>query len=570
MQKIVLAITVLAAFFSAGCSGMRLYDKQADQQASSIRADYDAGKILEVVASERANVAALEKKEIDAFVKTTLVERDLVILGLVSDGDAPFTTKFETFTEERLEAIASSTGVDGKTPPIREQILDLRAERRELHDATRDESRIREQLGRIDIRFGKLPACIEGNRSALRLPPAPPAPPAPTPLAPPPAITTLRSEAEASLNSALAGSTFATPNETLDVYRQYIDVCRTALDSAKSIESKVVALGVGLLKSTSDSLRGSEEKLKTDEAAATAAKTDLKKATDEETARVTASASVAKEAATDFTCADKKPEDKNDICKALEKLSGLGDLGKKIVSEEKVNRINTLLAALSGQYEPEKDEEVERSLAFVSAATRLHDALSAYRKAKTLPPLEPLIIEKQIAIVQLAQARQAADLQVARVGYRREMHEAVLEEAFSLLRAKGEVANLKPATKCKSVKATVGCGSVQMLLLGTGLSDDRVAKRESPVRSVYRALSAISESYSVARVRYITAEMRLVLSPYRESLIQSEASLVAWNSLIDTPLKQIKTWYADGLKPDEIAQFLQAFGLLGIADRIKK
>jgi hypothetical protein len=398
----------------------------------------------------------------------------------------------------------------------------------------------------------------------------PPAPPDPTPLFPPKIDDSLRPAALASLNSALGSSTFTPSIEALDVYRQYVDGCRTALDSALAVLPIVIAMGPGLLQSTSEKLNVFMTKLKTDQAAATAAKADLKKATDDEAARVKAASDASKEAVTDVTCAGKKPEEQNDICKALDKLGKLGDLGKKIVSEEKVDHINTLLSALSGQYEPGKDEEVEKSLAFVSAATRLHDALKEYRKTKNLPPLEPLIIEKQIATAQLAQAKQATDLQVARVGYQREMHEAVLEEAFILFKGRGQVANLTPTTPCESVTATVGCGSVGMLLAGTGLKDDRAAKREPPARSVYRGLGAISESYSVARVRYTTAEMRLVLSPYRESLIQSEASLAAWNSLIDTPLKQIKTWHADGLKPDEIAQFLQAFGLLGIADRIKK
>lgn len=567
MRKLTLSITLLTALTLAGCGTMRLYDKQADQLATSISNDYDAGKIVEVIAAERGNVEALEKKEIDAFIKTTLVERDLVLLALMSDGAEPFTTQFNEFTKDRLKLIATPPNEPDTMASIRGNLLKLRAERRKLNDATRDEARIREQLGRIDNRFGKLPACTEVNRAKLALPPAPPDP---TPLSPPPTIDSLRPATLTSLNSALGSSTFAASVEALDVYRQYIDVCRTALDSEIAVRPIVDAMGPGLVQSTFSQLDASTDKLKEDQAAAAAAKADLKKATDDEAARVKAASAANKEAATDLTCAGKKPEEQNHICKALDKLDKLGDLGKKIVSEEKVERLNTLLSALSGQYEPGKDEEVEKSLAFVSAATRLHDALKEYKEAKSLPPLEPLIIEKQIATAQLAQAKQATDLQVARVGYQREMHEAVLEEAFILLKGRGQIANLAPSTPCGSVTVTVGCGSVGMLLSGIGLKDNRVAKRESPARSVYRGLGAISESYSVARVRYITAEMRLVLSPYRESLIQSEASLVTWNSLIDTPLKQIKTWHAGGLKPDEIAQFLQAFGLLGIADRIKK
>ncbi len=564
MRNFILITTFLATFALAGCGGMRLYDKQADQLATSIRADYDAGKIMEVIAAERSNVEALEKKEIDAFVKTTLVERDLVLLGLTSDGDEPFIKLFNEATEKRLLTLSKPKSATATIADIRNNLLKLREMRRNLNDAIEDEARIREQLDRIDSRFNKLPACTEANRARLALPPVldPKSPYAPS-------IDSLRSEAVISLSSALGSSTFAPSNEVLDVYRQYIDRCRSALDSTRATQPLMVSMG-GLVQSTYEKLNDVTAQLKTDKAAAAIAKTDLKKAIDDEASRLKTASDATKEAATDLTCAGKKPEEQNDLCKALDKLSKLGDLGKKVVSEEKVDRINTLLSALSGQYDPGKNEEVEKSLAFVSAATRLNDALKEYQVTKNLPALEPLIIEKQIATAQLAQAKQVTDLQVARVGYRREMHEAVLEEAYILFKGRGQVANLTPTTPCGSVTASVGCGSVGMLLIGTGLKDDRASKREPPARSVYRGLGALSESYSVARVRYITAEMRLVLLPYRESLIQSEASLAAWNSLIDTPLKQIKTWHADGLKPDEIAQFLQAFGLLGIADRIKK
>jgi hypothetical protein len=123
VHKFILIITPLAAFALAGCGGIRLYDKQADQLATSIRTDYDAGKIMEVIAAERGNVEALEKKEIDAFIKTTLVERDLVLLGLMNDGAEPFTTQFNKVTKERLELIASPPNATDKIADIRENLL---------------------------------------------------------------------------------------------------------------------------------------------------------------------------------------------------------------------------------------------------------------------------------------------------------------------------------------------------------------------------------------------------------------------------------------------------------------
>ena len=290
MRKFILITILLVSLALAGCGGMRLYDKQADQLATSIRTDYDAGKIMEVIAAERGNVEALEKKEIDAFIRTTLVERDLVLLGLMSDGTEPFITQFNKVTKDRLELIASPPNSTHKMAGIRENLLKLRAERRKLNDAMQDEARIREQLARIDNRFGKLPACTEDNRIKLALPPAPLDP---MPLFSP-TNDSLRPAALASLNSALGSSTFTSSIEALDVYRQYVHRCRTALDSALAVQPIVVAMGPGLVQSTSETLNASMAKLKIDQATATAAKADLKKATDDEAARVKAASDAAK------------------------------------------------------------------------------------------------------------------------------------------------------------------------------------------------------------------------------------------------------------------------------------
>lgn len=84
-------------------------------------------------------------------------------------------------------------------------------------------------------RYGKLVFALD-NRAKLALPPAPPDP---TPISPPPRIDSLRPAALASLNSALGGSTFTPSIDALDIYRQYVDRCRTALDSEKAVRPGV-------------------------------------------------------------------------------------------------------------------------------------------------------------------------------------------------------------------------------------------------------------------------------------------------------------------------------------------
>ena len=69
----------------------------------------------------------------------------------------------------------------------------------------------------------------------------------------------------------------------------------------------------------------------------------------------------------------------------------------------------------------------------------------------------------------------------------------------------------------------------------------------------------------MARARSESADMKLVVSYYRDAFISSEAALSYWDALIATPLAQLQAYHAGGLKPEEIAQFLQAAGVVGIA-----
>ena len=91
---------------------------------------------------------------------------------------------------------------------------------------------------------------------------------------------------------------------------------------------------------------------------------------------------------------------------------------------------------------------------------------------------------------------------------------------------------------------------------------------ESAKRRAYRAMTLLAESYSVARDRQRTAEVKLINTDYRESLLRSEAAIASWDALISVPIGLLQKLAKEGWTPMEIAQLLQSFGVVGIAARL--
>ena len=189
-----------------------------------------------------------------------------------------------------------------------------------------------------------------------------------------------------------------------------------------------------------------------------------------------------------------------------------------------------------------------------------------------MPALEPLLIEKQLAAAQLAYAQAGQQLSQARVSYAQEYAAATILEVDLLLRAKAELGSLgsPPATgSACTAKTAVFCASMRQLLEDKAMAQTANGAGESASRRAYRAMAFLSESYSVARDRQQTAELQLIDADYRDAMLRSEASVAGWNALISVPIDQLKAYHAGGVTPQELAQLLQALGVIGVAVRVK-
>lgn len=549
-------------FLLSGCETVRLYNKAADVAATSAKTDYDASKVAESLKGERAMLDGLEAKEVDAYRKVTQAQRNLELLSLLSESgktNPPTTSdglvsRFHALADTRLLELSSQNA----TPLA--MLKELDQNKRALRDAGILEQKARSQLVTFNAKFAALPACNTDvanlkNKSS----PADAA-----------ALTKDKSFDPATIPGSPA---WTIPISTLGTR------CGELLDARGAMDAWFKKTKTGQVGRAIQSAQDQEDALTQRQTDAKTAAANLKTAA----ANLAAAQKAAKDASqsVDLTCDFSKPnpaatdqvaQKKNDLCDALKKLNDLGDFGIKVLSEEKLARINTVLAAMSGIEPAAGEPPLEPSLALLGASSRFGQALRKYQAAKTLPALEPLLIERQIAAAQLAYAQAGVELAQTRVRYAQDYREATILEVDLLVKAKAELGALgtRPAdgTPCSAANA-VFCASMNQMLNDKSLSGISTGNGESANRRTYRAVAFLSESYSVARDRQRTAEVKLIDTDYRDSLLRSEASVAAWNALVSVPVDQLAALYKDGWTPLEIAQFLQSFGVVGVAARIK-
>lgn len=558
-----------------GCGSLHLYKKDADVAATSAKEDYDASKVADAIKAERAMLDALEAREIEAFRKVTLAQRNLELLSLVNESgtsrarttDNGLVARFNRTADKRLIDLAGN----GNDPLELSKRLDNST--RGLRDAELQERMARSQLVLLNTKFAAMPACNT-------------------------AVAALKENATVAGAVALTqDASFKTPNMPVDSITTLGKACAVLLEARSEMDKALAQAKAGQLGRAIDDADKQTDMLKDAQQKAKAAGAALRKAAEElataqkavknATAEVDLSCdlskaapsagTVAKPAAAAASAPDaaKQPKadgDKNPVCDALAKLNELGDFGIKVISEERLAKINTVLQALSG-FTPSTDEApLEPSLALLSASSRFAQALQQYQQAGTLPALEPLLIEKQLAAAQLAYAQAGQQLSQARVSYAQEYAAATILEVDLLLRGKAELGSLgsPPATgSACTAKTAVFCASMRQLLEDKAMAQTANGAGESASRRAYRAMAFLSESYSVARDRQQTAELQLIDADYRDAMLRSEASVAGWNALISVPIDQLKAYHAGGVTPQELAQLLQALGVIGVAVRVK-
>lgn len=526
----------------SACSSLHLYNKSADELATSAKASYADGRVVDALQVERANLDALEKRELESFAKVLTVRRDLDLLSLVVDAPMPFAERATALIENRLKELSGLSPFDGaKLIELRKPVVAARAA---LDRAARAEAKARETMLLAYDELAKLPTCADQHEASFKAP----------------SLEAARKLiGEPSFTPAGAASDFQKSFEA------YAGACITLIDAQRKLSVAEVAFKDGILHKARIEAESRAKILTDAQNRAKAVTGALKKAAEEE-----AAARKQKDAAThlfDLTCKDDadKNAQPNQICRAIDELKELGNLGIRALSEEQIQKIDLTIAALSGTATPDEEAKLPAGIALLSTSVRLADAFHQYRTADKLPALEPLIIEKQLAIAKLKLATQLVELERLRVALAQEKYEALWLEQTLLLQARAQLGAFAADTEgCSAKSPPARCLNVSAIL-----SDKRpIRNGESAARVAFRALTLVSESYSLARARAESAELRLVLADFRESLIASEGGVAAWDALVATPLAQLQSYHAGGVKPEDFTRLLQALGVVGIAVRI--
>lgn len=554
----------------AGCGSLHLYSATADATATRAKADYDASKIKDSIKLSRGVLDGLDSKEIEAFRSLNLAERNATLLSLLSDsGNSEdrtvakgFVTRFNAWVDERLLLL---TGGTRDADRISTELATATAA---VNDAAGREKRARAALSAFDPAFAFLPAC-DAKVAALK------------------DVQDLVITAELLKNPDLKPKhPGLIPNWTQQI-RAVGSQCSNLITARAQLVKTRTELGgqLGLAAGNTQTQATLFAKSRnTSSVAAAQLKVAAKELADaqkgwsdnEEVEKLTCDFSTKEEPAAAGTVSDKDAVGKKkELCKLLAKLRGLDDFGVKVLTEERLTKINAILGALGGEPGAGNQGELETGLALISTSSQFAQVLTRYQKAKKLPPVEPLLIDKGITTAQLNYAQAGVQLAESRVQYAQDYEAATQLEVLLLARAKAEIAALKPPpaaeTKCGE-KLTVFCASVSDLMDQKKLAKEAGGGGESANRRVYRALALVSESYSVARDRQVEAALRMIDTEYRVGLSRSEASLASWDALLSVPVNQLKEYHLGGTKVSDVAtlavQAVQALAAVGIAVRI--
>lgn len=583
-----------ACLLTSGCQSAYLYNKKSDAIAKAAAEDYEASKFSEHLKAQRKVLVTLEDREVSAFSKLTLAERDQALLALVSSQEKglPVTTK-DGFANRLLEKIDGRLiALDGN-PDARHGARASEVKARALLKVSREgQVRARQNLALPNDGFDSIEACSDKVAKLEKATTSD-------------AIKALVEPNFESMAVVLWPSIIGSANELGKQCR--IEQEQLAiLKELKPERSYFLDRAVTAYEVQESAIKSADDKAKALKSAMTTAAKDLAAATKSKAER---------EALTDFSCPaasdaavapadptatsaaaagalaatakltteapttpDTEPKktvitSASNLCKALTKLKDLGFRGRKVVAEEKIARIRDVLQAMSGITPETQSADTDSSLALIAATTRLSGALRMYQQAGKWPLLEPLIIEKQLADAQLASANAQVALEKRRLTYHAEIVTSIrseielLDEArYSLVNGFGELVDIRQEAPCSN-KNLKRCSSYEALL-----SSNTRVNGVPEERAAYRAMALFAESYSVGRDRQMAAGVRLALSNYQRSYILSEEAVASWTALLNTPVDLLRQYHAGGITTDDVApviSILQTIGIFGIADRVK-
>lgn len=516
-------VLLLLALLSQACAGLHLYDAEREKVAQAAKKSFESADVEGTVAAARQNMTALSDAEAAQARRLVASRRDLLLLAVAGDAPCDPATRraarprfYDTYLaciDRELNRLVGQT--PAQTPgQLRDTLERALAEMQSNRDALADDRT------KFLLLFNGVvpPPCNPGK------------PPNPDPPV----------EVMDAVGKAAPGAFGQLPT----IYGAFVRDCNGYRRALAAVQNTG--------RSGSEFRRAVDDWVasQTSLSDARSAAARLKHEHDDAIAKYNqAAAELSQDPSQEARERAKAALDKAQAAaKALERLPSM--LGVKALSEDRLTRLDTVIAALKGDaLDPEKyGQDLRQALGAVATIPTFADrALDIVRRAQA-PPLGSLILTKELQQVRLA----AAERQVARA----EQRVALLEQ-----RVAGYVDASRSMLEARYRLELAGRDARD------ALQDSAVTtfslRVSAEVRAqVFRSTTAFADASSIGGAASAEAEYRLVALEYDTALDRSEDAVKEWERLISVPVDRLIAFYGSGMKAETLAAIVtQAIGL---------
>lgn len=227
---------------------------------------------------------------------------------------------------------------------------------------------------------------------------------------------------------------------------------------------------------------------------------------------------------------------------------------RQVIAEETLQRLESVVAVIAGTAPDGKtnlEPEDQKAVAVVLAVPALSDEARKLFQEANKPRLVPFLaaIDRQKLLVEAFEAREKIMLKQADAARQRLV--AAMSEGRALVSAYNSLTQRdKENNNDKWARQSI-------IALDKSLQgDDKLL--------LYRALGTYADDVRRFRIDTAVWNVRRLAAQHEEALAQSKYTAAQWDGLLDTMAKVLADYHAAGIKKSEIAEFIQALGLVGI------
>ncbi len=251
--------------------------------------------------------------------------------------------------------------------------------------------------------------------------------------------------------------------------------------------------------------------------------------------------------ASSSSCVQKASEKVRAALQALEKSGTAGGLE---AHKEQLAAVDELLQSIAdGKSAATAANSPDQKVA-LSVAASVPSLEKQIGDSFNRPQVGALVLESERLRLECEALRRDLGRRNSRLALLRDKREAAVNELNLLRRSKKFLALTD--TQCK-------LGSEGLL------ADYRAFPKEYCREEVAAGLLAYTQSWNAGQKLEERDDYKIIDLSYTESLDNSEFGLLQWQNFIQVPLNQTSAFYSSGIKPEDIAKFLEAAGLAASA-----